>query len=83
MKLNNYNIIAIIFHKHTLLLSLITWTLSTTKAQEQFQLTNFIYSIHGINPAFSGIEDAPGSTKTALFRKLPRIYRKQHAKKCK
>lgn len=58
MKLNNYNIIAIIFHKHTLLLSLITWTLSTTKAQEQFQLTNFIYSIHGINPAFSGIEDA-------------------------
>jgi type IX secretion system PorP/SprF family membrane protein len=28
------------------------------KAQEQFQLTNFAYSIHAINPAFSGIEDA-------------------------
>jgi len=28
------------------------------KAQEQFQLTNFVYSMHAINPAFSGIEDA-------------------------
>jgi len=27
-------------------------------AQEQFQLTNFVYSIHAINPAFTGIEDA-------------------------
>ncbi len=32
--------------------------LSKVYAQEQFQLTNYIYSIHAINPAFSGIEDA-------------------------
>ena len=31
---------------------------TNSKAQEQFQLTNFIYSIHAINPAFTGIEDA-------------------------
>lgn len=28
-----------------------------TSAQEQFQLTNYIYSLHAINPAFAGIED--------------------------
>lgn len=45
-------------YKHYLIMFLIIGFVFTSKAQEQFQLTNFIYSIHAINPAFTGLEDA-------------------------
>lgn len=46
------------FIKPFLVLILCLLGVLKSKAQEQFQLTNYIYSIHAINPAFTGIEDA-------------------------
>jgi type IX secretion system PorP/SprF family membrane protein len=58
MKKNSCHNIKRKVYKHCLLTGLFLFSISSSVAQEQFQLTNFIYSIHAINPAFSGIEDA-------------------------
>ncbi len=58
MKTTIYYRIFQFFTRRYLLMIPFLCTLSEIQAQEQFQLTNFVYSIHAINPAFSGIEDA-------------------------
>jgi type IX secretion system PorP/SprF family membrane protein len=53
----HHNYLKINFRLLLVILALCTGILKT-EAQEQFQLTNYVYSIHAINPAFTGIEDA-------------------------
>lgn len=45
-------------YRRAVLIALGLCAMLESGAQEQFQLTNFVYSMHAINPAFSGVEDA-------------------------
>jgi type IX secretion system PorP/SprF family membrane protein len=59
MKMKNDHRLCLSINHRLLFIALILCAGSlTTEAQEQFQLTNYVYSIHAINPAFTGVEDA-------------------------